>query len=387
MSGARCILLAAGGTGGHLFPAAALAAALAKRGVEIELATDDRARKYGQDFPARAIHAFPSATTTGAGALSKAKAALILAEGVAIALAKLVRIKPRAVVGFGGYPTVPPLLAASFLRVPSVLHEQNAVMGRANRFLSPRVSMVACGFPQLKGLDAKTKAKTHYTGNPVRPEVIAAAATPYPELSGQRLQVLVTGGSQGARVMADVVPEALALLSADERQWIRLTQQARGEDKARVAAACARMNFPVEVAEFFADLPARIAAAHLVIARAGASTVSELAVIGRPSVLVPFPHALDQDQAANAATLAASGGAVVIPQTEFTPERVATILREALASPAKLAQSARAAKSAGVSDAAERLADLVLQVAQPAQNTPSPLGRRWRKAPDEGSAP
>jgi UDP-N-acetylglucosamine--N-acetylmuramyl-(pentapeptide) pyrophosphoryl-undecaprenol N-acetylglucosamine transferase len=165
--------------------------------------------------------------------------------------------------------------------------------------------------------------------------------------------------------MADIVPEALALLSPDERQWIRLTQQARGEDNARVATACARMKFPIEIAEFFADLPARIAGAHLVIGRAGASTVSELAVIGRPSVLVPFPHALDQDQAANAAALAASGGAIVLPQTEFTPERLAATLREALASPAKLAQSAKAAKAAGVSDAAERLADLVLEVARP----------------------
>jgi UDP-N-acetylglucosamine--N-acetylmuramyl-(pentapeptide) pyrophosphoryl-undecaprenol N-acetylglucosamine transferase len=362
----RCVLLAAGGTGGHLFPAAALADALLRRGVAIELATDDRALKYGQDFPARAIHAFPSATTTGAGALSKAKAAVTLAAGVSAALVRLRRIQPRAVVGFGGYPTVPPLLAASFLRIPTVLHEQNAVMGRANRFLSPRVSIVACGFPDLKGADAKTRAKTRYAGNPVRPAVIAAAATLYPDPTGQRLRVLVTGGSQGARVMADVVPEALALLDPDERQWIRLTQQARGEDKARVAAACARMKFPVEVAEFFADLPARIAAAHLVIGRAGASTVSELAVIGRPSVLVPFPHALDQDQAANAAALAASGGAVVVPQTEFTPERLVAILRDALASPAKLAASAKAAKAAGVADAADRLADLVLEVAEAA---------------------
>jgi len=365
MSQARCVLLAAGGTGGHLFPAAALAAALGKRGAEVELATDDRALKYGQDFPARAVHAFPSATTTGAGALNKARATAKLAAGVAAALVKLRRIKPRAVVGFGGYPTVPPLIAASLLRIPSVLHEQNAVMGRANRFLSPRVALVACGFPELKGADPATKAKTRYTGNPVRPAVISAASTPYPDFIGQ-LHLLVTGGSQGARIMADVVPQALALLSPDERKRIRLTQQARGEDKARVAAACARMNFPFEVAEFFPDLPAHIANAHLVIGRAGASTVSELAVIGRPSVLVPFPHALDADQAANAAALAASGAAIVLPQTDFTAERLAAILRDALSSPAKLAEAAKAAKAAGVADAAERLADLVLEVAKPA---------------------
>ncbi|MGA8586892.1 MAG: glycosyltransferase, partial [Roseiarcus sp.] len=210
------------------------------------------------------------------------------------------------------------------------------------------------------------EAKVRVTGNPVRPSVIAAAEIPYPEVVGRRLNVLVTGGSQGARVMADVVPAALALLAPDERQWIRLTQQARGEDSSRVAAACARIGFPVEIAEFFPDLPARIAAAHLVIGRAGASTVSELAVIGRASVLVPFPHALDQDQAANAAALASSGGAVVVPQPEFTPERLAAILRGALAAPEKLAAQAAAAKSVGIPDAAERLADLVLEVAQPA---------------------
>ncbi len=311
------------------------------------------------------MHAFPSATPTGAGALSKARAAVTLAAGVAAALVKLGRIRPRAVVGFGGYPTVPPLFAASLLGIPAVLHEQNAVLGRANRFLSPRVAVVACGFPELKGADPATRAKVRAVGNPVRPAVIAAAATPYPDFSAG-LRLLVTGGSQGARVMADVVPEALALLTAGERQGVRLTMQARGEDRARVAAACARLGFPVEIAEFFPDLPARIAASHLVVGRAGASTVSELAVIGRPSVLVPFPHALDQDQAANAAALASSGGAVVVPQTAFTPERLAAILREALAEPEKLAASARAAKAAGVADAAERLADVVLEVARPA---------------------
>ena len=368
MSSGRPILLAAGGTGGHLFPAAALAAALAQRGAEVELATDSRALKFGADFPARAIHAFPAATTTEAGALAKARASLTLGAGLAAAAVKLTRIRPRAVVGFGGYPTVPPLLAAWLLKIPTVLHEQNAVMGRANHFLSPRANLIACGFPGLKCVD---QARTRVTGNPVRPAVIAAATIPYPEHVGRRLNLLVTGGSQGARVMADVVPAALALMNRDERQWIRLTQQARGEDSARVAAACARMSFPVEIAEFFPDLPARIAGAHLVIGRAGASTVSELAVIGRASVLVPFPHALDQDQAANAATLAKSGGAIVVAQSEFTPERLAAILRDALAAPGKLEVAAAAAKSVGVPDAAERLADLVLEMVGPGEPTSS----------------
>jgi UDP-N-acetylglucosamine--N-acetylmuramyl-(pentapeptide) pyrophosphoryl-undecaprenol N-acetylglucosamine transferase len=364
VSSGRAILIAAGGTGGHLFPAQALASALAARGVPAELATDERALKYGGDFPARAIHAIPSATPTGAGFVSKARAVLTLAQGTLVARALIKKIAPLAVIGFGGYPTVPPLLAASWLGLPTLLHEQNAVMGRANRFLAGRVGVVATGFPTLQGVDETIRAKTRHTGNPVRPAVIAAAGTPFPNFADGRLRVLVTGGSQGARIMADIVPAALALLSENERLRLRLTQQARGEDQMRVARACAQSKFMVvEIAEFFADLPDRIASSHLVIGRAGASTVSELAVIGRPSILVPFPYALDQDQAANAATLAASGAAEVVPQSEFTPERLAASLRKALADPAPLAAAAAAAKAVGVPDAAERLADLVVEAA------------------------
>ncbi len=357
----RPILLAAGGTGGHLFPAASLAAALQKRGYEVELATDSRALKYGGELPARAIHAIPSATPTGAGLASKAFAALTLARGSLVARSLLRRLQPQVVVGFGGYPTVPPLLAASWLGIPSVLHEQNAVIGRANKFLSRRVSLIATGFPNLQGVDP---GKARYVGNPVRPAVLEAAQIPYPSRASGKLAVLVTGGSQGARVMSDVVPAALALLSPQELTSLRLTIQARGEDLSRVAAAAAKLSFPVELREFFPDLPARIAGVHLVIGRAGASTVSELAVIGRPSILVPFPHALDQDQAANAAILAASGAATVVRQTEFTPERLARLLKSALAEPDRLEAAAAAAKAAGVSDAAERLADEVIRLAQ-----------------------
>jgi UDP-N-acetylglucosamine--N-acetylmuramyl-(pentapeptide) pyrophosphoryl-undecaprenol N-acetylglucosamine transferase len=363
VNGGRPILIAAGGTGGHLFPAQALASALAARGVPAELATDERALKYGGDFPARAIHAIPSATPTGAGLVSKARAALVLARGTLVARALIKKVEPLAVIGFGGYPTVPPLLAASWLGAPTLLHEQNAVMGRANRFLAGRVGVVATGFPTLEGVSEAIRAKTRYTGNPVRPAVIAAAASPFPNFADGRLRVLVTGGSQGARIMADIVPAALALLGEGERQRLRLTQQARGEDRLRVARACAQLNFSAEIAEFFTDLPDRIASSHLVIGRAGASTVSELAVIGRPSILVPFPHALDQDQAANAATLAAAGAAEVVPQSEFTPERLAASLRKALADPTSLATVAAAAKAVGVPDAAERLADLVVEFA------------------------
>jgi len=363
MSEPRCVLIAAGGTGGHLFPAQSLAEALRARAIPVELATDSRALKYGGGFPARAIHAFPSATPTDAGLSAKARAAVMLAWGTLLARIRIGRIAPLAMVGFGGYPTVPPLLAATNLNVPSLLHEQNAVMGRANRFLARRVNFIATGFPDLGGLDANLRAKTRYVGNPVRPSVIEAAKIPYPGRPDGRLRVLVTGGSQGARVMADIVPAALALLAPSERDRLRVTQQARGEDKARVAAVCAAMTFPIEIEEFFSDLPARIAASHLVIGRSGASTVSELAVIGRPSILVPFPFALDNDQAANAATLLAAGAAQVVAQKDFTPEALAALLREALDNEPALARRAAAAKAAGVADAAERLADLVMQAA------------------------
>ena len=356
------ILLAAGGTGGHLFPAASLAGALTRRGYIVDLATDDRALKYGGEFPARAIYPIPSATTTGAGIASKIGAAVVLARGLIASVRLIRRLKPSAVIGFGGYPTVPPLFAASLLGIPSILHEQNAVIGRANKFLAPRVTWVASGFPDLRGVGAD---KALYVGNPVRPAVLAAAAGPYPSSDDGRLKVLVTGGSQGARVFADIVPAALALLTPDERAGIQLTQQARGEDLMRVAAACAKLQFPVDLAEFFADLPARIGGAHLVIGRAGASTVSELAVIGRPSLLVPFPFALDQDQAANAALLAEAGAATVIYQSDFTPERLAEELRAALRDPARLQAAAAAAKATGVANAAERLADLVARTAAP----------------------
>lgn len=357
------ILLAAGGTGGHLFPAQALAVALAKRGAAVELVTDERALKYGGEFPARAFHTIVAATPTGGSILAKGLAVLTLLRGVLAARGLMKRVRPRAVVGFGGYPTVPPLLAARGAKIACVLHEQNAVMGRANRFLSGAVDRIATGFPTLGGVAGAAKNKLVHVGNPLRPAVLAAAAAPYP--AGETLRVLVTGGSQGARVMSDVVPAALALLDADERAKIALTQQARGEDETRVREAYARLEFSAEIAPFFADLPARIAGAHLVVARAGASTVSELAAIGRACVLVPFPHALDQDQAANAKLLEQSGAASVIAQSEFSPERLARELRDALADPDTLKMRGEAARAVAVTDAADRLADLVLSIAAP----------------------
>lgn len=369
MIGTRPVLVAAGGTGGHLFPAEALSAALERRGFAVELVTDARATKYGASFPAAAVHQVVSATPSGGSVLARARALLTLLAGTLAARRLIRRLNPLAVVGFGGYPTVPPVLAATWLKVPTILQEQNAVMGRANRFLAGRVDAVAKGFETLKGISPAIEAKAHHTGNPVRPAVLEAARMPYPDFADGRLHLLVTGGSQGARVMSDIVPAAVALLDPTERERLAIVQQARGEDEARVLSAYAAQGLSVEIRPFFADLPARMAAAHLVIARAGASTVSELAVIGRPSILVPFPHALDQDQAANAAHLAASGAAIVVQQSAFAPAWLATELRAALANPDALATRAAAARAAGIGDAADRLADLVAGLAL-AEKTP-----------------
>lgn len=356
------IFLAGGGTGGHLFPAEALAHALTARGASVELVTDDRALRYGADFPARAKHILPSATPRGGNLLARALAVAQLARGAAQAVVLLRKAQPRAVIGFGGYPTVPPLLAANFLRIPTVLHETNGVMGMANRFLSGRVDKIAAGLPNLR-VPPALQPRVVVTGNPVRPSVLAAAGQPYPDFEGGVLRLLVTGGSQGARVMSDIVPEAVAALQPELRSRLRIVQQARAEDGERVRAAYAAMGVEAEIAAFFADLPARIAAAHVVIARAGASTVSELAVIGRPALLVPLPHALDQDQASNAAFLSEAGAAETVRQSDFTPAFLAGRLAEWLAAPQELARRAQAAKRVGVADAAERLADVVLGVA------------------------
>jgi UDP-N-acetylglucosamine--N-acetylmuramyl-(pentapeptide) pyrophosphoryl-undecaprenol N-acetylglucosamine transferase len=356
------ILLAAGGTGGHLFPAQALADALIKRGAVIDLATDTRAAHF--KFPARNVHVIPSATLRGRNPVALARTAALLTLGTAKAWSMLGRLRPAVVVGFGGYPTVPPLMAATLRGIPTVLHEQNGVMGRANRLLASRVTAIATGFRSLKNLDAALQAKVTFTGNPVRREVSAAAAAPSaaPEANGKQ-HLLVFGGSQGARVMAEIVPAAIERLTTDLRARLELVQQARGEDLETVRGIYARLGVAADCAPFFSDLPVRMAAAHLVISRSGASTVAELSAIGRPAILVPLPHSLDQDQFVNAGVLEAAGGALRIEQRDFTPDRLASEIASLAGDPGRLARMAQAAKTAGTIDAAERLADLVLKVA------------------------
>jgi len=362
---APLILIAAGGTGGHLFPAEALAEALQHRGSDVELVTDRRGEAFAKDFPARRVHALPAATPYGKGGLDKARAGLTLGLGTLKALALVKRLKPAAVVGFGGYPTVAPLLAADLLRVPSILHEQNAVLGRANRFLAKRVDVIATGFAEIGGSDPALLAKSRHVGNPVRPAVVEAADTPFePPREGGVLRLLVFGGSQGARIMSDVVPAAIARLTAPERARLHIVQQMRQEDFARVRAAYAQAGVEAELAPFFRDLPFHMARSQLVIARAGASTVAEISVIGRPSILVPLPGSLDQDQAGNARSLADIGAATMVGQAQFKPEALADVLSQILSAPSRLAEMAGLARKASIPDAAERLADLVAKTAR-----------------------
>ncbi len=358
---APLVLLAAGGTGGHLFVAEALAVVLQKKGVAVELATDRRTAHF--KFPARNIHLIPSATLRGRNPIAAARAVALLALGTLKSYSLIGRIKPKLVVGFGGYPTVPPVLAAAWRGVPTLLHEQNGVMGRANRLLAPRVACIATGFRGLKNLTPSLQAKTVFTGNPIRPQVIAASSMPYaaPKPEG-RFHLLVFGGSQGAQIMAQIVPAAVERLDAALRARLYIVQQARAEDVETVSAIYARAGVAAECAAFFADLPQRMAEAHLVISRSGASTVAELAAIGRPAILVPLPHALDQDQFANAGVLEAAGGATVLRQSDFTPEHLAVRLAELAQAPERLARMAVQAKSAAVLNAAEQLAELVVRL-------------------------
>jgi UDP-N-acetylglucosamine--N-acetylmuramyl-(pentapeptide) pyrophosphoryl-undecaprenol N-acetylglucosamine transferase len=350
------ILLAAGGTGGHLFPAEALARELQERGCAVELVSDDRVADFASTFPADAIHQVTSGTVTGSGLAGKLRGMLALAKGVLECRRLLKAVKPDAVVGFGGYPTVPPVLAASLMGIPTMLHEQNAVMGRANRFLSGRVKRIATGFDI-------NPAYAH-VGNPVRKVVLDAAMTPMPDaIRGGRMRLLVFGGSQGARIMGEIVPPAIDLLSADLRMRLHITQQAREEDMARVSADYTRMGVEHECAPFFRDLPHRIAASHLIIGRSGASTVAELAVIGRPSILVPLPGSLDQDQAANAQVLADQGAAEIMLQKNFTPDALAKRLTGIMTEPEALMDIGAKARAMGIHDAASRLADETLRVA------------------------
>ncbi|MCO5730298.1 undecaprenyldiphospho-muramoylpentapeptide beta-N-acetylglucosaminyltransferase [Rhizobium sp. SSA_523] len=357
------IMLAAGGTGGHLFPAEALGHELRRRGYAVHLITDKRAERFAGGFPADEVHIVPSATFGSKNPVAVARSLWTLWTGMRAARRLIARLKPQAVIGFGGYPTVPPLLAATGLGVPSMIHEQNAVMGRANRALASRVQAIAGGF--LADDSGPHAAKTIMTGNPVRPAVLAAAATPYQaSRDGESFRLVVFGGSQGAQFFARTVPTAVALLPEEARARLRLTLQARPEDREQVDSCAAKLHLSADIAPFFTDMAERMAAAHLILSRSGASTVSEISVIGRPAILVPYPFALDHDQAANAAALVKVGGAEVIAQAKLSPERLSAMILSAMREPDRLAAMAEAARQAGRPNATALLADMVVAIAE-----------------------
>ena len=356
----RPIALAAGGTGGHMFPAEALAQELIARGHRVVLITDRRGGAFGGRLDAVAVRRVHAAGLLGRTARERATAACLLAVGLIQALWLLGRLKPAAVVGFGGYPSVPTVFAAHRIGLPTVLHEQNAVLGRANRLLAPRARALAVAFAETHGVRAADRAKVVHTGNPVRAAVLALATRGYtaPEPGGA-LRLLITGGSQGARVFAEIVPPAVASLPMDMRARLEVNHQCRPEDIERTALVYSDAGVRYEVSAFFNDMPQRLARAHLGICRAGASTIAELTVAGLPALLVPLPSAADDHQTVNARFCESAGAAWTIVQTEFTAPTLARRLFELLRNPERLAAAARAARNAAVPDAARRLADVV----------------------------
>jgi UDP-N-acetylglucosamine--N-acetylmuramyl-(pentapeptide) pyrophosphoryl-undecaprenol N-acetylglucosamine transferase len=352
-------VLAAGGTGGHLFPAQALASELARRGGRVVVMTDGRAKNYGDVFPGAEISTVPSATFAGRSAPGRVAAMGVIGFGIFSALAKLLRLKPRAVVGFGGYPSFPVMTAAWLAGLPTILHEQNAVPGRANRLLVSKVKKISASLPFAR-FAPKDESRVVFTGNPVRPEAAALSTTAYtpPDSSGL-IRLLVFGGSQGARALSEIVPAALARLPETLRARLDVTQQCRAEDVEEVKASYRKVGIKADVARFYNDLPQRMARAHLIISRSGASTVSELAVIGRPAILIPYPFAMDDHQAANATVMERAGAAWAVRQEKLDAIKLAQLLQDIFANPAELARRAAAAHALGRPDAALRLADLV----------------------------
>lgn len=357
-------VIAAGGTGGHLFPAQALAEALITRGWRIALATDKRTEGLAETFPAERRIAIASATFAG-GPAARLKQSFAILRGVAEARAAALKVLgPRVVVGFGGYPSIPTLIAARTLRLRTVIHEANAVMGRANRLLAPGVTEVACAFPTLMKASKSVRARAVVVGNPVRPAIRALAGQGYapPTLDGP-LRLFVTGGSQGARVLSETVPRAIALLPAALCARLEVVQQTRPETLEAAEAVYREAGVKAELAPFFADIATRWSWAHLVVSRSGASTVSEIAVVGRPSILVPLGVALDDDQGQNARLLSEAGAAMVFREKDLTAEMLSRSIAELLGDPERLARMAAAAAAVAKPDAAERLADLVERAA------------------------
>ena len=354
------VLLAAGGTGGHVFPAEALAAELGSRGRRLVLVTDGRGAAFG-DAPGRIErHAVPVRNPAARGPAARGFAVLGMVGAVLRAARLLRRVRPAVAVGFGGYPSLPAMVATGRLGIPSVLHEQNAVLGRANRMLAGRAAAIATSFPETARIPRRRSDRVVHVGNPIRAAIAALRDAVYetPAPDGP-FRLLVTGGSQGAHVFAEVAPPAVAALPEALRRRLEVSQQCREEDLASVERHYAEAGVRAHLAAFFDDMPARLRGAHLVICRAGASTVAELAVAGRAAILVPLPIATDDHQSVNGRALAAAGAAVMIRQDSFTPARLAQEIAAAMEHPARLAARAAAARRLARPDAARALANLV----------------------------
>ncbi|OJW73875.1 MAG: undecaprenyldiphospho-muramoylpentapeptide beta-N-acetylglucosaminyltransferase [Sphingomonadales bacterium 63-6] len=358
-SASKHYVLAAGGTGGHLIPAFALATELERRGHHVALITDERGAAIPGKPDFLPAHVLP-AGRFGKNPLKWIGGARAVWQGRQMALRLFDSFEPSAVIGFGGYPALPALLAATSARIPSIVHEQNAVLGRVNRLLANKVDAIATAYTQVDRLKDKWQAKTHIVGNPVRPEVLALRDQPYPAFTEDGLlRVLVTGGSQGARVLSEVVPDGLAMLQPALRSRLQVTQQCRAEDLEAVRQRYASHGIPAELGTYFQDMETRLADAHLFIGRAGASTIAELTAVGRPAILVPLPIATDDHQAANAREMVKAGGARSIRQPGFTAKELAKQIQAMAQHPETLANAAHAAWNCGRPNAAKDLADLV----------------------------
>jgi len=354
---APLLLIAAGGTGGHMFPAQALAEAMVRKGWRVKLSTDARGARYAGGFPHTVkVERVSSATFARGGALARALVPLRIAGGVIAAVWAMLRDKPAVVIGFGGYPSIPALTAATILRRPRMIHEQNGVLGRTNLFFAPRVDIVACGTwpttlpPGVEGV---------HTGNPVRSAVLDRAGAGYIPPGDYPMSLVVIGGSQGARALSDTVPAAVAALPAVIRTRLRVAHQAREEDLTRVIEAYETAGIMADVAPFFTDIPRRLSEAQLVISRAGASSIADISVIGRPAILIPYPHATGDHQTANARGLVGAGAAILIPESALDADVLAAQMTTILGQPDAAAQMARNALAQGRPDATDRLVSLV----------------------------
>jgi len=378
MSNSRFFVLAAGGTGGHMVPAAALAAELIKRGHQVALVSDERGVRFPGLFEDIETHILP-AGRLGGGPTGWARAAGAMLAGRSMAIKLFKQRRPAAVVGFGGYPALPALLGAFSQKIPTAVHEQNAVLGRVNRLVAGKVSVIATSYPDVERLQPGWRDKTHLVGNPVREAVLALRSQAYPLLEEDGIfRVLVTGGSQGASILSDVVPDGLALLPISFRRRLQVTHQARLEDIDNVRARYAEFSIAADLATYLPDLPEQLGWSHLVIARAGASTLAELTVAGRPAILVPLPSATDDHQTANAREMTRAGGARTIDQRNFNPVELSKQMQKLGLDPAALQNAAGRARSCGRPDAARDLADLVESLDSPTRGRMIGVGRQTK---------